>query len=78
MEQVLASDWGRLFQNWTEAVEKADENGFPWVGETVPDFQRNVSAMLKQGTQILTTCVKEAPETQTKRRRRKMEEKARP
>ena len=76
MEQVLASDWGRLFQNWTEAVEKADENGFPWVGEVVPEFKQNVSAMLKQGTQVLTTCIKEAPETQTKRRRRKMEEKS--
>jgi uncharacterized protein (DUF362 family) len=72
MEDVLASDWGRLFQNWNEAVARADGRGFPWVGETQPDFQRNVSAMLKQGTKVLGTCIREAPETQTKKRRQRL------
>ena len=72
MEKALASDWGRLFQNWTEAVEKANGQGFPFVGEVQPEFQRNLSAMLKQGAQILGTCIKEAPETQTKKRREKL------
>jgi hypothetical protein len=72
MEQVLASDWGRLFQNWREAVERSDERGFPWVGEMQPDFQRNVSAMLRQGTKVLGTCIREAPEAQTKRRRQRL------
>ena len=72
MEQVLASDWGRLFQNWTEAVAQADERGFPWVGEMQAAFKRNVPAMLKQGTQVLGTCIKEAPETQTRKRRQRL------
>jgi uncharacterized protein (DUF362 family) len=70
MDRALASPWGRLFQNWTEAVGRSDARGFPWVGEAQPEFKRNLSAMLKQGSQVLGTCIKEAPEAQTRRRRK--------
>lgn len=69
MRQALASPWGRLFQNWREAVAQADDDGFPWVGEAQPDFQRDVAAMLRQGGRVLGTCVREAPEAQAGRRR---------
>ncbi|MCX7014537.1 MAG: DUF362 domain-containing protein [Candidatus Sumerlaeota bacterium] len=67
MRECLASDWGRLFQNWGRV--KATEAGFPEVGEATPEFHRNLSAMLKQAAKVLGTCIVQAPEI--KRRRKK-------
>jgi uncharacterized protein (DUF362 family) len=71
MGRCLRSDWGRLFQNWGQV--KATEEGFPEVGTDRPRFHRNFSAMLLQGLKVLGTCILEAPEVATRRRRKKLE-----
>lgn len=66
LQQCLESDWGRLFQNWGHVPETAE--GFPEVGETSAQFQRNLSAMLWQSTKVLGTCIVEAPELSNKKK----------
>ncbi len=67
MQACLASDWGRLFQNWGQ-VESTDQ-GFPDVGQAHARFQRNVSAMVGQGIKVLGTCVAQAPEVKRQRKK---------
>jgi len=69
MDLALRSDWGRLFQNWGRVEE--NEQGFQNVGQHHPEFQRNLSAMLKQGAKVLGTCLLKAPEID--RRKQKTE-----
>jgi len=68
MEACLDSDWGRLFQNWGRV--EATPEGFADVGRAVPRFHRNLSAMMAQGMRILGTCIAEAPEWASRRRRK--------
>ncbi len=65
--QVLASEWGRLFRNWEQV--KADAYGFPDVGATPADAPRAGARALAQSVGILGTCIKEAPEFASRRRR---------
>jgi len=66
MGACLGSEWGRLFQNWG-VVPEAPE-GFPEVGTEKAKFHRNMSAMFKQATKVLGSCVVEAPEFESRRR----------
>jgi hypothetical protein len=66
--QVLASPWGRLFQNWERLTP--DENGFADVGGAPASVQRVGPRALAQSVGILGTCIKEAPEFSSRRRRR--------
>jgi len=68
MEHCLASDWGRLFQNWGEVAETPE--GFPEVGTEKAKFQKNVLAMVKQGAKCLGSSILEAPEISTKWKKR--------
>jgi uncharacterized protein (DUF362 family) len=65
---VLASPWGRLFQNWERV--SGDEHGFPDVGEAPASVQRVGARALAQSVGILGTCIREAPEFSSRRRRR--------
>ncbi len=67
-KQVLSSPWGRLFQNW-ERVQ-SDDNGFPDVGEQPATAPRAGARALAQSIGILGTCIKEAPEFASRRRRK--------
>ncbi|MHB8872468.1 MAG: DUF362 domain-containing protein [Myxococcaceae bacterium] len=67
MEEVLASEWGRLFRNWERLTP--DERGFPDVGDEAPELTRTGLAALGTSLGILATCLKEAPELQARRRR---------
>ena len=67
-KQVLASPWGRLFQNW-ERLSPTDD-GFPDVGESPASVTRVGARALAQSVGILGTCIKEAPEFSSRRRRR--------
>ena len=67
METVLRSDWGRLFRNW-ESV-KSDANGYPDVGGEGVELQRVGMKALLTSIGILGTCMKEAPEFSSKRRK---------
>lgn len=67
METALRSEWGRLFRNW-ESV-KSDANGYPDIGQEGVELQRVGLKALLTSIGILGTCIKEAPEFSTKRRK---------
>ncbi len=66
--EVLASPWGRLFQNWERLTPTSD--GFSDVGEEPATATRAGRRALAQSVGILGTCLKEAPEFTSRRRRR--------
>ncbi len=68
MKQILAGDWGRLFQNWEQLTP--DDAGWPDVGAQPARMDRNTLQLIGQATRILGTCILEAPETARLRRRR--------
>jgi uncharacterized protein (DUF362 family) len=68
MQQVLASEWGRLFHNWRKVAP--DEQGYPSVGEGAATLERGGLGAFWRSIGILGTCIKEAPEFVTRRRRR--------
>jgi hypothetical protein len=67
MAQVLTSPWGRLFQNWERSTPDAD--GFADVGEAPAEVERMGLKALGRSVGILGTCIKEAPEFSSRRRR---------
>ena len=67
MKDVLASDWGRLFQNWEHVA--ADANGYPDVGAAPAEVPRLGAKALKESFGILGTCIVEAPEFANKKRK---------
>jgi len=67
-KEVLASPWGRLFQNWEQTPATAE--GYPAVGATPASAPRVGARALAQSVGILGTCIKEAPEFSSRRRRR--------
>jgi uncharacterized protein (DUF362 family) len=67
-KQVLASPWGRLFQNWGQV--RSDDNGFPDVGGQPATAPRAGARALAHSIGVLGTCIKEAPEFASRRRRR--------
>ena len=66
MAAVVASPWGRLFENWERLTP--DTNGFPQVGEAPAAITRAGMHAFKQSLGILGTCLKEAPEFASRRR----------
>ncbi|MGH9202266.1 MAG: DUF362 domain-containing protein, partial [Vicinamibacterales bacterium] len=68
MKQVLASPWGRLFENWERVTPDAD--GYPQVGDAPAGVTRAGLHAFKQSLGILATCIKEAPEFASRRRHR--------
>ncbi|MEW6321596.1 MAG: DUF362 domain-containing protein [Acidobacteriota bacterium] len=68
MAAALDSPWGRLFQNWESLTPGAD--GFPQVGDAPAHVSRGGRRALVQSLGILATCVKEAPEFASRRRRK--------
>ena len=67
MAQALSSPWGRLFDNWEQLTP--DANGFPQVGESPAAITRAGMHAFKQSLGILGTCIKEAPEFASRKRR---------
>jgi hypothetical protein len=67
MKDVLASEWGRLFQNWEQA--KADENGYPDVGAAPANVPRLGAHALGKSLGVLGTCIVEAPEFSNRKRK---------
>lgn len=60
MQEVLASNWGRLFRNWENLTP--DEKGFPHVGDTAPELQKTGLSAFWNSLGILGKCFVEAPE----------------
>ena len=68
MRAVLASDWGRLFQNWEHVTP--DESGFRDVGTASARVEGAGMRGLLKSMHVLGTCITEAPEFAAARRRR--------
>jgi len=60
MAAVLASEWGRLFQNWEKLTPNAE--GFERVGDEPADLQLMGAKAWRESLHILRTCIREAPE----------------
>ena len=76
VQQLLNSDWGRLFHNWEELALSPDDTDTPgWdvLGPPPPDLRPETLKLLKKSLRVLGTCVKAAPEFDARRRRRKAE-----
>jgi hypothetical protein len=69
MKDVLSSQWGRLFQNWTEASAKADGRGYPDVGQAPAVVVRQGGKAFARSFGVLGTCVLEAPEFANRKRK---------
>jgi len=67
MKQALESPWGRLFENWETLTP--DANGFPQLGDEPAAVTRTGMRAFAQSIGILGTCLREAPEFASRRRR---------
>jgi hypothetical protein len=74
VHEALQSDWGRLFHNWGQNAP--DDSGWKELGEAPAGYVKKTGKLLGMGFKILWTCIKEAPEFGTRKRRKKMEQKA--
>jgi len=68
MREVLESDWGRLFRNW-EALTP-DAQGFAGVDGPAAEIRRTGVRAFWRSLGILGTCLREAPEFLTFRKRK--------
>ena len=68
MRVVLNSAWGRLFKHWDHVT--ADDRGFPVIPDEGAEITRTGLRALVRSLGILATCVKEAPEFGSRRRRK--------
>ena len=68
MKAVLASPWGRLFQNWERST--ADDQGYPVIAGQPAGIRRTGLRALGRSLGILATCIREAPEFASRRRHR--------
>ncbi|RJP34095.1 MAG: DUF362 domain-containing protein [Phycisphaerales bacterium] len=60
VQEVLRSQWGRLFHNWRDIRPTA--TGYEHVGEAPGGIVRGTLKLLGMACSILWTCIKEAPE----------------
>ncbi len=67
MQEVLDSEWGRLFRNWEQLTP--DSQGFPSVGQGAAEIKRTGMRAFWQSFGVLGTTLKEAPEFAARRRR---------
>jgi uncharacterized protein (DUF362 family) len=68
MDPVLASPWGRLFRHWERVTP--DDRGYPEIPEEGATIERTGLRALQRSLGILATCIVEAPELASRRRRR--------
>ena len=68
VRSALASKWGRLFHNWESATP--DAKGYRDAGPPAEDVVRGAWRLIGMSFQILWTCIREAPETPVRKRRR--------
>ena len=66
MQPVLESEWGRLFANWGKV--KADERGYPDVGEASPELIRIGMKHFMEGLRLVGMAVAESPEIKARKR----------
>jgi uncharacterized protein (DUF362 family) len=69
MREVLASSWGRLFRHWERVTP--DARGYPDIPEGGAEIKKTGLRALAKSLGILATCIREAPEFASRRRRKK-------
>ena len=67
MREVLKSNWGRLFRNWERLAPT--EDGFDTVGDAAAEIRRTGFNAFRRSLRILVSCIREAPEFLTLRKR---------
>ncbi len=67
MRDVLESEWGRLFRNW-ERLGSTDD-GYDTVGDTAAEIRRTGFNAFRRSLGVLVSCIREAPEFLTLRKR---------
>ena len=70
MREVLAGEWGRLFQNWEKLTP--NEAGWPDVGTQPARLDHTTAQLVAQAFRVLGTCIAEAPEARKLRSRRQV------
>jgi hypothetical protein len=68
VHKALESEWGRLFHNWESLVP--DQDGFPDLGPAPAGVTYKTGDLLRMGTRVLGTALKEAPEVTARLRHR--------
>jgi hypothetical protein len=71
MADVMRSPWGRLFQHWERVVP--DERGYPEIPDGPAAMPQSGIRALGRSVGVLGTCLIEAPEFASRRRRRTAE-----
>jgi len=69
MQNVLTSTWGRLFRHWEHVT--ADDRGYQHIPDDGAEIKRTGVRALARSLGILATCVMEAPEFGSRRRRQR-------
>jgi uncharacterized protein (DUF362 family) len=69
MQQVLESEWGRLFRNWETLTATATADGFPSAGGAGAGIHRVGMRAFTKSIGILGTCIREAPEFSNRKRK---------
>lgn len=67
MRDVLESEWGRLFRNW-ERLGSTDD-GYDTVGDAAAEIRRTGFNAFRRSLGVLVSCIREAPEFLTLRKR---------
>jgi hypothetical protein len=67
VQQAMSSAWGRLFHNWE--TTHSDGRGYPEIAESKGSVVRSTWGLLGLSLDILKTCIREAPEIASRRRR---------
>ncbi len=70
IQDVLESDWGRLFANWGHVPTDAEGKGYPDVGQASPELVRIGVSHFLQGMKLIGEAVAESPEVGAWKRRR--------
>jgi uncharacterized protein (DUF362 family) len=73
VQEILASEWGRLFHHWDELALPADDLETPGWAE-LPDAPAELTSeswsSFKESLRILGMCIREAPEFAARKRRK--------
>jgi len=74
VQDILASDWGRLFHNWEKLELPPDDletKGWEDVGEPAGELRPETMSLITKSVKILGQCIREAPEFEARKRRRR-------
>jgi len=72
VQDILHSDWGRLFANWDKTAIPAGDLETPGWKNTGPDplsLRKNRLSLVLKSFKILLSCIREAPEFAARKRR---------